>query len=64
MAPLIVEQMASAILTMKHEGIAILLSEQNLDFASMIAARALLLEAGNVTFDGPITDLDARHTTA
>ena len=64
LAPIIVEQMASAILTMKHEGIAILLSEQNLDFASMIAARALLLEAGNVTFDGPITDLDARHTNA
>ncbi len=61
LSPLIVEQMAGAILRMKREGIAILLSEQNLTFAAEIATRAILLETGSVSFDGSITDLIARQ---
>lgn len=57
LAPIIVDQMAHAILAMKSQGIAILLSEQNLDFAAEIATRALLLETGSVTYDGPIAAL-------
>ena len=57
LAPLIVEQMGEAIERMKREGIAILLSEQNLTFASEIAGRALLIETGSITFDGPMTEL-------
>ncbi len=33
LAPVIVEQMADAVLAMKAEGVAVLLSEQNLHFA-------------------------------
>ncbi len=57
LAPIIVDQMAHAILAMKAEGIAILLSEQDLDFAADIAGRALLLETGTVTYDGPMAAL-------
>ncbi len=64
LAPIIVEQMGNAIIAMKREGIAVLLSEQNLDFAATIADRALLLETGSITFDGPMAELNQRgnHT--
>jgi branched-chain amino acid transport system ATP-binding protein len=61
LSPLIVEQMAAAIHRMRREGIAILLSEQNLTFAAEIAQRAILLETGAVAFDGPITALIAKQ---
>jgi branched-chain amino acid transport system ATP-binding protein len=64
LAPLIVEQMAQAIVAMKNEGIAVLLSEQNLDFAASIADRALAIETGAITFDGPIADLMQRGNHA
>ena len=57
LAPLIVEQMGHAIVTMKREGIAILLSEQNLDFAATLVTRALRIETGVITFDGPLSQL-------
>jgi branched-chain amino acid transport system ATP-binding protein len=63
LSPLIVEQMAGAIQRMKREGIAVLLSEQNLTFAAEIADRAILLETGSVSFDGRIADLLARERT-
>ncbi len=43
-APLIVEQMAKTILQLKAQGIAIVLSEQNLPFAQVVADRAYVLE--------------------
>lgn len=61
LAPIIVEQMGHAIVAMKGEGIAIVLSEQNLDFAAGIATRALLIETGTITYDGPIAALIARQ---
>jgi branched-chain amino acid transport system ATP-binding protein len=60
LSPLIVEQMAAAIVRMKREGIAVVLSEQNTVFAAEIASRALLIETGSVTFDGPMQALLAR----
>jgi branched-chain amino acid transport system ATP-binding protein len=60
LAPKIVEQMAAAILRLKQEGLAILLSEQNLHFARLISDRAAILERGRVSFVGTLADLDAR----
>jgi len=59
LAPVIVEQMAEAVLRMKSEGIAVLLSEQNLDFAAAVADRALILEKGAVRWQGGIAALEA-----
>ena len=59
LAPVIVEQMAEAVLRMKAEGIAVLVSEQNLDFAAAVADRALILEKGSVRWQGPIATLEA-----
>lgn len=58
LAPKIVEDMAHAILAMKREGLALLVSEQNLHFARLIADRAVVIERGRVRFDGPFADLD------
>ena len=58
LAPKIVEQMAHAILAMKAEGLGVLVSEQNLHFARLIADRAVVIERGRVRFSGPMADLD------
>lgn len=58
-APVIVEQMAHAILEMKSQGIAILLSEQNLHFAALVSDRAVVLEKGEVRYTGAMQDLMA-----
>jgi branched-chain amino acid transport system ATP-binding protein len=56
-APLIVEEMARMILSLKKEGVAILLSEQNLHFARLVADRAVVLEKGEVKFVGAMEAL-------
>ena len=56
-APLIVEQMAKTILQLKAQGIGILLSEQNLPFAQVVADRAYVLEKGQVVHSGPMAEL-------
>ena len=57
LAPRIVEQMAEAIMNLKHEGLSILISEQNLHFAKLIADDAVILERGTVQYTGPTADL-------
>jgi branched-chain amino acid transport system ATP-binding protein len=51
-APLVIEQIAAAIGEMKRTGVAILLSEQNMHFAAMVADRALVLEQGRLVWHG------------
>ena len=60
LAPKIVEQMADAILAMKREGLSLLLSEQNIRFARLIADRVCVIEKGRVRFFGTAADFDAR----
>lgn len=59
LAPKIVEDMAHAIRALKGEGLSIVLSEQNLHFARLIADKAVVLERGRVRFAGTIAELDA-----
>jgi branched-chain amino acid transport system ATP-binding protein len=56
-APLIVEEMARMIVALKKEGVSILLSEQNLHFARLVADRAVVLERGEVKFVGAMEAL-------
>jgi len=58
-APLIVEEMARTIVALKKEGVAILLSEQNLHFARLVSDRAVVLEKGEVRFAGTMAALMA-----
>jgi branched-chain amino acid transport system ATP-binding protein len=56
-APIIVEEMARMIAALKAAGVAILLSEQNLHFARLVSDRAVVLEKGEVRFDGTMEAL-------
>jgi len=57
-APIIVEQMANTILELKKQGLTVLISEQNLHFARIVADRAVIIESGTNQFDGSFADLD------
>ncbi len=59
LAPKIVEQMAAAILAMKREGLALVISEQNLRFARLISDRAVIIEKGRVRYAGTMAELTA-----
>jgi branched-chain amino acid transport system ATP-binding protein len=59
LAPVIVEQMAEAVLRMKAEGIAVLLSEQSLDFAAAVSDRAYVIEKGGIRYQGTMDALEA-----
>ncbi|ACA16444.1 ABC transporter related [Methylobacterium sp. 4-46] len=61
LAPVIVEQMAEAVLRMKREGLAVLLSEQNLTFAAAVCDRAFVIEKGAVRFEGAMAELEANE---
>ena len=61
-APLIVEQMADMIETLKRQGLSVLLSEQNLPFASAVSDRAYVLEKGQVRFAGTMAALQRDET--
>jgi branched-chain amino acid transport system ATP-binding protein len=59
LAPVIVEQMARTILQLKAEGLCVLLSEQNLHFAQMVADRAYIIEKGRIRYSGTMAELAA-----
>jgi branched-chain amino acid transport system ATP-binding protein len=56
-APLIVEQMAATILELKKQGLSILLSEQNINFAELVSDRVYVLEKGQIHWQGTMTEL-------
>ncbi len=61
LAPKIVEQMAETIISLKAEGLTILVSEQNLHFAKLIADQATIIEKGRIRFSGTMAQLSADH---
>ncbi|MGA8053107.1 MAG: ABC transporter ATP-binding protein [Burkholderiales bacterium] len=61
LAPVIVDQMAKAIDELKGEGVAVLLSEQNLHFATAVGDRAYIIEKGRIRFSGTIAALQANE---
>ena len=58
-APLVVERMADTIVELKKEGLAVLLSEQNLPFASAVSDRVYVLEKGHIAWSGAMRELEA-----
>jgi branched-chain amino acid transport system ATP-binding protein len=59
LAPVIVEQMARTIQALKAEGLTVVLSEQNLHFATMVADRAYIVEKGRIRYSGTMAALAA-----
>jgi branched-chain amino acid transport system ATP-binding protein len=61
LAPVIVEQMAKTILELKQQGLCVLLSEQNLHFANLVADRAYIIEKGHIRYQGTMAELAANE---
>ncbi len=60
LAPVIVDQMAQAIRALKQQGLSVLLSEQNLHFATEVSDRAYIIEKGQMRFSGTMAELAAK----
>ncbi|HEV3239728.1 MAG TPA: ABC transporter ATP-binding protein [Casimicrobiaceae bacterium] len=63
LAPVIVEQVAAALRDLKRDGVAVLLSEQNLRFAEAVADRAYVIESGQLRYAGAMASF-ARDAAA
>ena len=59
LAPVIVQQIAATIRTLAAEGLTVLLSEQNVRFATHVANRAAVIERGRILVEGPIAEIAA-----
>jgi branched-chain amino acid transport system ATP-binding protein len=62
LAPLVVEHLGEQIARLKHEGLTILLAEQNVEFSLALADRVYVLEKGSIRFDGPAARLREDET--
>ena len=58
LAPLLVEQLSTALSRLKREGVSMLVCEQNLRFAQAVADRACVLESGHLRFQGSLAQLE------
>ncbi len=56
LAALIVKVLGEQILTLKQEGLAVLLREQNVKFATELSDRAYVIEKGSIRCQGSIED--------
>jgi len=61
LAPVVVRALLDRLIALKGRGQTILLSEQNLRFATRLADRAYILEQGHVRYEGTIADLMANE---
>jgi branched-chain amino acid transport system ATP-binding protein len=57
LAPQIVEQMARMVGRLQEDGLTILLSEQNMHFASRVSQRACIIEGGCMRYAGKMRDV-------
>ena len=57
LAPKVVQDVMATVLRLKHEGVAVLLVEQNVAMALRVAQRAYVLEEGRMVADGAPDDL-------
>ena len=58
LAPVIVEGVAATIRELKREGLSVLLCEQNLRYARLVADRACIIEKGRLHYSGTLAGLD------
>ena len=63
LAPVIVQDVATTIRELKREGLSVLLCEQNLRYARLVADRACIIEKGRLRHAGTMSALDADPAT-
>lgn len=62
LAPVVVNELAETVVRLKAEGLAVLLSEQNLRFATRVADRACVIEKGQIRYRGTVAELMGNET--
>lgn len=62
LAPVIVDQMAEVITALKAQGLAVVLSEQNVQFATRVADRAYIIETGEIRHECTVAELELDET--
>jgi branched-chain amino acid transport system ATP-binding protein len=63
LAPVVAQDLARAVVAMKEAGVGLLLSEQNLGFATAVAERAYVIEGGRIRWRGAMRELRADEAT-
>jgi branched-chain amino acid transport system ATP-binding protein len=61
LAPHFVRLVGDLVATLKREGIAVLLAEQNLRFVSRLADRVYVLESGELRLEGTMDEMTAKE---
>lgn len=64
LAPLIVEELARLVNALKEQGLAILVSEQNLGFADRVSDQAIVIDRGMVRFNGAYSEFSKDSSLA
>ncbi len=59
LAPIVVERIAESIQALKREGLCVILSEQNTQFASAVADRAVVIERGRIAKSGTFAEIQS-----
>ncbi|MBO6784957.1 MAG: ABC transporter ATP-binding protein [Alphaproteobacteria bacterium] len=59
LAPVIVQQIAETVAALSGQGLTVLLSEQNVRFASRVADRAAVIERGRILVSGDMAEIAA-----
>lgn len=57
LSPLLVEELAGVLFSLRREGLSLLLSEQNFRFAEFLCTRCYVLARGSFVFSGGFSDL-------
>ena len=60
LAPLVVDALLKRLMALKAAGQTVLISEQNLRFATELADRVYIIEKGEIRFEGTPADLAAQ----
>ncbi len=61
LAPAIVKDVGEIVATLKGEGIAVLLVEQNARFACRLSDRVYVIDNGRIRFAGTVAELEAQE---
>ncbi len=63
LAPVLLDALAASLLTLRDQGLALLLAEQDLRFAARLAEQAIVMERGTLAWRGPLPALRADPET-
>lgn len=64
LAPVVVQRLDAALTVLRNEGLAMIVAEQNLQFARNVSQEVVILETGRAEFSGTFSELDEEPAIA